>query len=341
MISDYTLNDLENYVNKLTMKNSEVTDYTNIWKNQGIGPNTCSSKQGSLYSSAEESTGFFTKIIENRIRLKIPEFGSPARGCDNQVVLGIVEHIAEYFMENVRSGSMKYLVLSSHNWTQSLNATLVKCGIDGRIGSLNCEFVVRVLLPIDTKLLYRDDKTARVTVFELKYLLHLLQQREEYDEKTKMKIYTSRDLPYQILFIGNNDSPNNSDSKSHGPNNSGYQHGDKGSDKSSDRGSDKGSDKSSDRGSDKSSDKSSDKGYKGGYPDKDDPIKVEYEADSKDGVHNRTSSFLTRILPKVIVNNKNKVSKKYKKKPSRRRKVRNPSFIKKRKNYKKTAKKHN
>ena len=324
---EYNLTQLRDYVEQLPMYSAtDQSNYDENW-NTEFNPRDCDRYSGNFYTGAKESYKFFSDIVDSRKPYKIPSYGYPKHSCVNQVVLGIVDHIADYFLENENTTQNKFVILSSRNWSNKLNSALVNCATNGHFST--CDFVVRVLLPTNKKNLYKKTEsgyTARVTVFELKYILKLLSERSS--NETYMKIYKDADLPYDILFIGNrtfkNRSPNMPDYKgSRIEPDSKYSDSTYSDSKYSDS-------KNSDS---KYSDK---KG--GGYPDKNDPIEVEYEADSKDGVYNRTSSFVTRLLPKVIVNNKNKVSKKYKKKRSLRHKVRNPSFRKKRKNYKKTTK---
>jgi hypothetical protein len=136
----------------------------------------------------------------------------PESPCEKQVVLGLSENIASYFMYNQENEADKFLILADKNWSDEGNNLYVRCAIYGEL-SKTCQYPVRILLPKDKNELFGSTKEgvifARVTIFELITLQEIFNGETNIPENYQLKnnLYTTvkdySDIPYNIIFIKN------------------------------------------------------------------------------------------------------------------------------------------
>lgn len=150
----------------------------------------------------------FTRDLDiNAIVKDVPE-----KKCSEQVVLGLSEHIAPYFMYNqeISDGEKKFLILADQNWNNEGNNLYIRCAIYSVLS--NCKYPVRILLPKDKNALFKNNETEpRVTIFELFSLQEIFNQElnsfipTEYQLSNNLFTTMEDDptLPYTIIFIRN------------------------------------------------------------------------------------------------------------------------------------------
>jgi hypothetical protein len=173
----------------------------------------CSAGASDKFTSQElqDSINYLSTVIRPTERVKFV----PEPDCKKQVVLGLSENIASYFMYNQESGHEDtFLILADKDWSDEGNNLYVRCAIYSEL-STNCKYPVRILLPKDKNELFKIDTTGaiqpRVTIFELITLQEIFNGKSESrlpsNYQLRNNLYTTVEdysfLPYNIIFIKN------------------------------------------------------------------------------------------------------------------------------------------
>ena len=180
------------------------TNYSNRIKNIKPNPcwkfnNTLEQKNCVLNQFINGQNVTLTYISEHypKTNEQIPMI--PPYNC-KQVVLGPFELIAPYFYYNMDIED-KFILLAAKKWSDTLNAKFVNCIFNLLFNDMNsCKFPIRLVLPKlvlpeDINKLLKDDKTPRITLFELCIILL-------YADKFDVVKYPTADIiPYHILFL--------------------------------------------------------------------------------------------------------------------------------------------
>ena len=166
--------------------------------------NECNGKFGKYFTGVDKSTVFFSGLSKNNVELYLPN-----DNCTNQVVLGISDHISNYFDYNNKFDSQTFLISTDENWSEEDNNIFVRCGLNG-LYSDNCEYSVRVLLPKNKNALFKvlgNKKSFRITVLELLTILNVLDNKTDIKDENKLKnnmfIIEDDSLEYDIILIKN------------------------------------------------------------------------------------------------------------------------------------------
>jgi hypothetical protein len=165
------------------------------------------------FMEAEPQSYAFTKqtaktYIEHGKNLTIPyDDFLPQPGC-NQVVIGLLKDLAEYYDHNDKNKEGIYgnfILLSVESWTEKKNVDYISCAMRNMLQQLECELLpIRILIPKEENALIRKDNDGedipRITAKEFDVVYKALLELDYDISKQNKYINTGDEFTYNILL---------------------------------------------------------------------------------------------------------------------------------------------
>lgn len=133
-LKPYDYSEFKKYINelKLLLSPNQLVEINNNLKNrwnEQVNESICKTASGRYFTGSDATDKYYSQIISKNYPIKmIP------KDCYNQVVIGIAEHLKDYFNSNENN---EFLISSDMNWSQETNNIFVRCGLYGHLVLVN------------------------------------------------------------------------------------------------------------------------------------------------------------------------------------------------------------